>query len=150
MRFHLIDRIEAWESGVSLRGRKVTSADESYWTPTPNGAVMPAALVLEALAQAGTWLLLLSTGYKRRAALASAASVRWHTEVLPGDVLDLDVRFVSFDETAVTLDGTVRVGDRTVLEVSGLMCAALGSDQLEDPEDTERMGRHLLRTEVLR
>ncbi|TLS47344.1 3-hydroxylacyl-ACP dehydratase [Streptomyces montanus] len=150
MRFHLIDQIDDWESGARLRGHKVTTADEPYWSPTPHGPVMPGALVLEALAQAGTWLLLLSTGYKRRAALASAANVRWHDEVLPGDVLDLDVRFVSFDETAVTLDGTVRVGDRTVLEATGVMCAALASDQLEDPADTELMGRQLLRTEVLR
>ncbi|MEU7049017.1 3-hydroxyacyl-ACP dehydratase FabZ family protein [Streptomyces eurythermus] len=150
MRFHLIDRIDDWEPGVRLRGRKVTSADEPYWSPTPDGPVMPGALVLEALAQAGTWLLLLSTDYKKRAALASAANVRWHGEVRPGDVLELDVGFGSLDETAVVLDGAVRVGGRTVLEATGVMCAALGSDLLEDPEDTERMGRHLLRSEVLR
>ncbi|MEU4996458.1 3-hydroxylacyl-ACP dehydratase [Streptomyces sp. NPDC021622] len=150
MRFHLIDRISDWEPDVRLTGRKVTSPDETYWKQTPAGPVMPGNLVLEALAQAGTWLFLLSSGYRKRAALATVTEATWHGDAVPGDALDLEVRIRSTSDTAAVLDGTVRVEGRTVLEVEGLMCALIDADRLEDPADTERMGRQLLGQEALR
>ena len=150
MRFHLIDQVDSWEPSRGLVGRKVTAADETYWKTSANGPVMPAGLVLEALAQAGTWLLLLSSGYRKRAALAGLTSADWHSEVHPGDVLTLEVTLISAGDDAAVLDGTVKVGERLVLEASGVMCALIDSDQLEDPADTERMGRQLLGLAVLR
>ncbi len=150
MRFHLIDRVDSWEAGTRLVGRKATSPDETYWEPSPYGPVMPGGLVLEAFAQAGTWLLLLSTDFRRRAALGSVSKAEWRSEVVPGDVLEMDVTLLSHDDSAAVLSGTVKVGDRVVLEADGVMCAVVDSSLLEDPADTARMGRQLLRTEALR
>jgi 3-hydroxyacyl-[acyl-carrier-protein] dehydratase len=150
MRFHMIDRIDHWDAYRRLSGRKVTSAEEAYWCATPTGPVMPGGLVLEALAQAGTWLLLLSSGFQRRAALGSVGQTRWLGEIVPGDVLELEVELTAHDEVAAVVDGTVNVAGRPVLEVSRLMCSLIPAEDLEDPAATERMARHLLREEVLR
>ena len=54
MPFHMVDRIDAFEPGVSLQARKLTSAREDYWRPSGDGLAMPAELVLESLVQAAT------------------------------------------------------------------------------------------------
>ncbi len=58
VRFHLIDRVDEWERERSVRGRKVTSLSEELWEESADGPVMPLPLVLEALCQAGTWLVM--------------------------------------------------------------------------------------------
>ena len=150
MRFHLIDRIDKWQAHERLVGRKATAPDEEYWQASPRGPVMPAGLVVEALAQAGTWLLLLSSDCQQRAALGSVAKAEWSSEVVPGEVLEMDVSLVSYNDSAAVFEGTVSVGDRRVLDIDGMVCAVLDSSLLEDPLDTARMGRRLLRTEALR
>ena len=35
MRFHLIDRVDAYEPGQSVRARKLTSKSETLWEDTP-------------------------------------------------------------------------------------------------------------------
>ena len=44
MRFHLIDRVDAYEPGQSVRGRKLTSHSEEYWEDSADGPVMPPPL----------------------------------------------------------------------------------------------------------
>src|SRR4051794_13430175 len=90
MRFHLIDRVVACEPGVSVHGIKVTSHGEEFWEETPRGVEMPPPLVLESLCQAGTWLVMITTGRRKRAALLSIGAVDFHGAVRPGDVLHLE------------------------------------------------------------
>ena len=75
MRFFLLDRIDDIDPHRSVRARKLTSTAEHYWRDGGSGPQMPPTLVLEALCQAGTWLILESTGFERRAALLSVADV---------------------------------------------------------------------------
>ena len=42
--------------------------------------------VLEALCQAGTWLIMITTDRRKRAALLQVGSVTWHRDIRPGDV----------------------------------------------------------------
>jgi 3-hydroxyacyl-[acyl-carrier-protein] dehydratase len=144
MRFHLIDRIDGWEAGRRISGRKVTSAAEEFWRPGAGGPVMPRPLVLEALCQAGTWLVMLSTDYRRRAALLSLGAVTFGPDVRPGDVLSLDARITSMTDDAAMIDGTVRVGDEIVLGASDIMCSLLDAATLDDPGGSRRMGTALL------
>ena len=90
MRFHLIDRVDAYEPSKSVRGRKLTSRFEEYWDETPDGPVMPPPLALEALCQAGTWLIMISTERRKRAALLSVGAVDFLGPIVPGDVLELE------------------------------------------------------------
>jgi len=139
LRFHLIDRIEAIEPHVSVRARKVTSYSEEYWEEVDGELRMPPPFVLEAFCQAGTWLIIISTGLAKRAALLSVGSVSWRREVRPGDVLTLHGEIAAFgDETAV-LGGTVEVEGETVLECEDVMCALIAADDLADLVDTKRL-----------
>ena len=154
MRFHLIDRIDSWDPELRLVGRKSTSHAEEFWEPTPAGPVMPRPLVLEALCQAGTWLIMLSSDHRKRAALLSVGEVMHHSDVRPGEVLLLDARITAISQEAAILDGTVGVADRSgtrpVLTGTGIMCALIDAEKLDDPADTRRMAEQLLRIEVAR
>ena len=147
MRFHLIDRIDAWTPNVRIAGRKVTSAAEEFWLHTDRGTVMPPHLVLESLCQAGTWLVMLSTDHRRRAALLSVGEVWFGGDVRPGDVLRLDAEITSLSDDAAVLDGTVAAaagGEQVVLRATGIMCALIEGARLDDPEATRRMAEQLM------
>ncbi|MDT3395881.1 hotdog domain-containing protein [Streptomyces sp. B1866] len=139
MRFHLIDRIDLLEPHRAVRARKLTSHQEEYWRDEGRGPEMPRPLVLEALCQAGTWLIMGSTGLRRRAALLSADTVAFDGAVRPGDVLEVAGRVESFGADTAVLSGTVEVAGRTVLTAEAIMCALLPTEDLEDPAAVERM-----------
>src|SRR6202012_445980 len=75
MRFHLVDRILECEPGQSVRARKVCSLYEEFWEGEGDDLRMPPPLVLEAFCQAGTWLVMITTDRRKRAALLSIGSV---------------------------------------------------------------------------
>lgn len=147
MRFHLIDRVDAFEPRTSVRARKLTSHSEAYWEDSGSGPEMPPPFVLEALCQAGTWLIMISTERRKRAALLSIGSVSFLGPVRPGDVLDLDGRVESMTDEMAVISGKVTVDGRSVLEAEQIMCALIDAHTLEDLEDTKRMQDMLTRTE---
>jgi 3-hydroxyacyl-[acyl-carrier-protein] dehydratase len=143
VRFHLIDRVEEWEPGTSVRARKVTSYSEDYWEGDDGELRMPPPFVLEAFCQAGTWLIMYTTELRKRAALLQVGSVTWHRDVHPGDVLVMEGETSSFgDETAV-LSGRVTIDGELALECEDVMCALIDAGDLADLEDTDRLGKML-------
>lgn len=144
MRFHLIDRVEECEAGVSVRARKVTSYSEEYWEEEDGELRMPPPFVLEAFCQAGTWLIMITTERRKRAALLQVGSVTWHRDVRPGDVLVMEGAMSSFGEETAVLSGTVKVDGETVLECEDVMCALIDGSDLADLEDTERLQKMLV------
>ncbi|MFG2293850.1 hotdog domain-containing protein [Streptomyces sp. NPDC048603] len=148
MRFHLIDRIEAWDEGRAISAYKLTSLLEDHWRDEGAGPQMPAHLMLEALCQAGTWLVIASTGVRRRAALLSVDSLSFHGPVRPGDVLRLDGEVGSLSDEIAVLSGTASVDGRTVMRAENILCALMPAEDLEDPEDTRRMLGRLDRAAV--
>ncbi|MFH8366943.1 hotdog domain-containing protein [Streptomyces sp. NPDC018031] len=145
MRFHLIDRIDELEPRRAVRGRKLTSHLETYWRDEGRGPEMPAPLVLEALCQAGSWLVMGSTGLRRRAALLSVDTVRFAGPVRPGDVLVMSGRVESMGDDTAVLSGDVTVGGRTVLTAADIMCALIPTEDLEEPAAVRRMYERLTR-----
>ncbi len=144
MRFHLIDRIESWEPGQHITARKVTSAQEDYWKYDDEGPVLPFGMALEALCQAATWLVMLSTDHTRRAALLTVGDAALRQRVTPGDVLHMDATVISMNNETAVIDGVVKVNGEIVLEAEGIMCALIDAERLDDPADTARMARQLL------
>jgi 3-hydroxyacyl-[acyl-carrier-protein] dehydratase len=147
MRFHLIDRVDEWEPAKSVRARKVTSYSEDYWEGEGDNLVMPPPFVLEALCQAGTWLIMITTDRRKRAALLSVGSVAWHRDVRPGDVLVMEGTCDSFGEDTAVVSGRVTVDDELILEATDVMCALIDADTLADLDDTERLQKMLTRAE---
>ena len=147
MRFHLIDRVDEWEPATSVRARKVTSYSEDYWEGEGDDLTMPPPFVLEALCQAGTWLIMITTDRRKRAALLSVGSVAWHRHVRPGDVLVMEGTCDSFGEDTAVVSGRVTVDDELILEASDIMCALIDADTLADLDDTERLQKMLTRAQ---
>ena len=147
MRFHLIDRVDEWEPAKSVRARKVTSLSEDYWEGEDGDLRMPPPFVFEALCQAGTWLIMITTDRRKRAALLSVGSVTWHRDVRPGDVMILEGECPSFGEDTAVVSGRVTVDGETVLEAEDVMCALIDADTLADLDDTERLQKMLTRAE---
>lgn len=145
MRFHLVDRIDAYESGVWIRARKLTSAGEEFWETERGRPVMPMGLVLESLLEAGGWLIVLTTGRRKRAALASIGRLSISGSVEPGDVLTLSVRVTSLDEETAVNSGEVTVDGHEVLSVSDVMSVLIPIERLEDPVETARQLSRLTR-----
>jgi 3-hydroxyacyl-[acyl-carrier-protein] dehydratase len=90
--FLLVDRIEAFEPGVSAVGYLDVS-DEMFWVPGhfPDYAVMPGVLIVEACAQVGAVALLALDENKGRIAFfAGIDKVRFKRQVRPGDTLRLE------------------------------------------------------------
>ena len=139
MRFHLIDRVDEWVPGISARGRKVTSRSEDYWEDGPDGPVMPQPFLLEALCQAGTWLVMLTTQRRRRAALLSAGAVEWLGAVRPGDVLELECTVDSMGGASAVVSGQVSVDGRPVLVAREVMVALIAAEELAADSDMERL-----------
>jgi 3-hydroxyacyl-[acyl-carrier-protein] dehydratase len=145
VRFHLIDRVDAYEPGQSVRARKLTSKSETLWEDTPSGPVMAPPLVLEALCQAGTWLVMITTERKKRAALLSIGDVSFVADVVPGDILIMEGSVESMGDEVAVVSGKVTVDGKTVLEASDIMCALIDAGDLADLEDTRRLQEMLTR-----
>jgi 3-hydroxyacyl-[acyl-carrier-protein] dehydratase len=118
---------------------------EDYWEEGDDGPLMPPPFMLEALCQAGTWLILITTERRKRAALLSVGSVDFLDDVRPGEVLELEGTVDSMSDEVAVISGRVTVGARTVLEAQDIMCALIDASDLEDLEDTARMQKLLTR-----
>ncbi len=147
LRFHLIDKVESCEPGQSVRGLKLTSLSEDYWEQGADGPKMPDPFVLEALCQAGTWLVMITTERRKRAALLSIGSVEFLGAVTPGDVLRLEGSIDSMSDEVAVISGRVTVDGRSVLEAKEIMCALIDAGDLADLDDTLRLQNMLTRAE---
>jgi 3-hydroxyacyl-[acyl-carrier-protein] dehydratase len=91
--FLLIDRIDAFEPGVSASG-ELDVRDDMFWVPGhfPDYAVMPGVLIVEAMAQVGAIALLSVPENQGRIALfAGIDKVRFKRQVRPGDTIRMEV-----------------------------------------------------------
>lgn len=149
MRFHLIDRIDVWEPHRTISGRKVTSIGETFWQTAGDGSlIMPPPLILEALCQLASWLLVLSSRFDQRAVLAAVDHVSYGDHVVPGDVLSVTATVGSTVDNAAIIEGSVDVEGKFVLRASGILCVLRAAADLEAVEATRRTAGHLLRTEI--
>ena len=94
--FLLVDRIDELEPGVRAKGVKCVSVNEPFFQGHfPGNPIMPGVLIVEALAQVGAVAILALPENKNKLALfAGIDDLRFKQQVLPGDVLDLEVEIV--------------------------------------------------------
>jgi 3-hydroxyacyl-[acyl-carrier-protein] dehydratase len=124
MRFCLLDRITELTPGVRITGVKLLRAEEDYLQDHfPRFPVMPGVLMLEAMYQAGAWLVRSSEDFRHAAVLLKEArNVKYSDFVTPGKELVVTAELLKQDETSATLktqgtiDGNVAVSARLVLE----------------------------------
>jgi 3-hydroxyacyl-[acyl-carrier-protein] dehydratase len=107
MRFVLIDRILDVQRGESLVALKNLSLAEEYLGDHfPGFPVMPGVLILEALTQAGAWLVRDMEDFAHSIiVLKQAKTIKYGSFVEPGRQLELRVNLVSNDTHDTTLKG---------------------------------------------
>ncbi len=111
MRFVLVDRIIELNSGQSLVAIKNLSLAEEYLADHfPGFPVMPGVLMLEALTQAGAWLIRDMEDFAHSVVLLKKARmVKYGSFVEPGRQLQLKVTLTSNDgrESSLKGEGTI-------------------------------------------
>src|SRR6516162_8252889 len=117
MRFNLVDRIVAVEPGRSLQAVKNLTLGEEYLADHfPTFPVLPGVLMLEALAEAGAWLLRLTEDFRHSIiVLREARNVKYGTFMEPGKNLVVTAEMVESTDTDAVLKGKGEVeGNSTV------------------------------------
>lgn len=91
--FLLVDRIEELEPGARAVGIKNVTQNEPFFQGHfPDYPVMPGVLIVEAMAQVGAVGVMVNEEYRDKLALfAGIDNVRFRRQVVPGDVLRMEV-----------------------------------------------------------
>lgn len=94
--FLLVDRILELDPGKRAVGLKNVTVNEAYFNGHfPNNPIMPAVLIVEAMAQVGGVLLLATSGNEGKLAMFGGMDkVRFRKPVMPGDQLITEVELV--------------------------------------------------------
>ena len=116
--FLLVDRIEELEPGVRAVGIKNVSQNEPFFQGHfPDYPVMPGVLIIEALAQVGAVGVMAGGEHRDKLALfAGIDGVRFRRQVLPGDVLTMEVEIGRLKGRAGRGTGRATVGGERVCE----------------------------------
>lgn len=91
--FLLVDRVEELEPGERATGIKNVTQNEPFFQGHfPDYPVMPGVLIVEAMAQVGAVAVMVNEEYRDKLALfAGIDGVRFRRQVVPGDVLRMEV-----------------------------------------------------------
>lgn len=96
--FLLIDRIISMTKAKQITVIKNVTINEPFFTGHfPGYPVMPGVLIIEAMAQAAGVLLILTNGGRKDNELyffASINNAKFKRQVIPGDTLRIDVKFI--------------------------------------------------------
>jgi beta-hydroxyacyl-[acyl carrier protein] dehydratase FabZ len=125
--FLLVDRVIAFETGVSIRAYKNVTMNEGFFQGHfPDQPIMPGVLILEALAQAGGIFVVKTLGVDSADKLflfTGIDDVKIRRPVVPGDQLMLDASVVRHKMNIWKMRGVATVDGELVAE--GIFSAAV-------------------------
>ena len=125
--FLLVDRIEELEPGVRAVGTKNVTQNEPFFQGHfPDYPVMPGVLIIEAMAQVGAVGVMAGGEHSDKLALfAGIDGVRFRRQVLPGDVLRMEVEIVRLKGRVGRGKARAMVGDERVCEAELMFAFAV-------------------------
>src|SRR4051794_21338273 len=117
MRWLWIDRFLEFRRGQSARALKNLSLAEDIFTEHfPGYPIMPAALILEGLAQTGGILVGEANGFREKVVLAKVPRAEFRREVLAGEQLVYDAEILHLRPEGAAVLGKVSCGGAAVGE----------------------------------
>ncbi|MEW5804108.1 MAG: 3-hydroxyacyl-ACP dehydratase FabZ, partial [bacterium] len=127
--FLMLDKVIEYEPEKKITGIKNISGNEVFFQGHfPEEAVMPGALILEAMAQASIVFFKLSYAHLQQSQpsfLFGGVRARFLKPVVPGDVLIIEMTPVKIIRTGGIMDGKVTV-DGVVVTQAQLIFSAKG------------------------
>lgn len=116
--FLLVDRIENIEEGKKAVGIKNVTANEPFFQGHfPGNPIMPGVLIVEAMAQVGgVAILSMSENRGKLAVFAGIDKVRFRKQVVPGDVLRMEVEIINVKRNIGKGRACATVDGQTVCE----------------------------------
>lgn len=119
MRWIWIDKFTEFEPGKrAVSVKNVTMAEEHLHDHFPGYPVMPASLMIEAMAQTGGILVGHARAFKEKVILAKVNKAVFHHIVRPGDQLHLEADIEHIAAEAATIQGTIRRGETVIAEIT--------------------------------
>ena len=130
--FLLVDRIDELEPGVRAVGVKNVTQNEPFFQGHfPDYPVMPGVLVIEGMAQVGAVGVMAGGEHSEKLALfAGIDGVRFRKQVVPGDVLTMEVEIDRLKGRVGRGTGRASVGGERVCEAQ-LMFAFADRGEVE-------------------
>ncbi|HZU14638.1 MAG TPA: 3-hydroxyacyl-ACP dehydratase FabZ [Chloroflexota bacterium] len=127
--FLLVDRMLEVEAGKRAVGIKCVTIDEPFFAGHfPGRPVMPGVLIAEAIAQVGAVAVLMTPDFEGMVPfLAGLDGFRFRRQVVPGDVLRLEVELSRLRRTAGRGHGTATVDGDVAAEGDILFVVAPAS-----------------------
>jgi len=114
----MLDRVTEFRKGISAsRIKNITLTDDLLHDHFPDYPVFPGAMLIEAMAQLGGFLLEMSVNtedFIRRAILAQIDKAKFHNLAEPGDQLRLSAELDEQIDDAAKLNITVQCGDSKI------------------------------------
>ena len=114
MRFRVVDQIVSLEPGQRIVTLKALSLAEEYLADHfPRFPVMPGVLMLEAMTEAGAWLLRATDHLAHSVVvLQQVRNLRLRSFVAPGEVLTVSARVIKREPHQSELEVEGTIGDR--------------------------------------
>ena len=146
MRFNLIDRIDGWEAGKSLRAAKFLAMGEEYLADHfPTFPVMPGVLMLQATVEAAAWLWRATSDFKHPViVLRELRMVKYGSFMQPGRRMDVTAELAKDhgDTAEFKAKGTNDAGETTVSAQFTLHGYALASRSAAGAATDENLVNH--------